>query len=106
MNLSLMDLVWMAVFAGAIAYWLNAMRAKEIARAAGKRLCQQAEVMILDDTVSLKRVRLKRNGNGQLDFQRDYEFEFTSDGEYRYKGELHFLGRQLLKADLGVYRVP
>jgi len=78
--MSLMDLFWMVLFAALIAYWLNAMRAKELARYEAKRLCQQSAVLLLDDTVSLQRLRLKRNSFGQMSFLRTYDFEFSTTG--------------------------
>ena len=103
--MSLADLLWMVLFAVLIAYWLNAMRAKEIARHEAKRLCQQSDVLILDDTVSLKRLRLKRNGLGQMSFLRTYDFEFTLDGEFRYKGEVNLLGQRIVDSRLDAYRI-
>jgi len=104
--MSLIDLLWMVLFAALVAYWLNAMRAKEIARDEAKRLCQQSNVLILDDTVSLQRLRLKRNSLGQMDFLRTYSFEFTLDGEFRYNGEVILLGKRVFDSRLDAYRIP
>jgi len=103
--MSLMDLFWMVLFAALIAYWLNAMRAKELARYEAKRLCQQSAVLLLDDTVSLQRLRLKRNSFGQMSFLRTYDFEFTLDGEFRYNGEVSLLGKRVLDSRLDAYRI-
>ena len=103
--MTLSDLLWMVLFASVIAYWLNAMRAKELARHEAKRLCQQSNVLILDDTVSLKKIGFKRNSLGQMSFLRAYDFEFTLDGEFRYKGEVSLLGQQVLDSHLDAYRV-
>jgi hypothetical protein len=84
----------------AVWYWLEAMRNKEIARAAGKRACQQAEVQFLDDTVEITTRRLRRDANGQIRIYREYRFEFTADGAARYRGAMALLGRRVVRLEL------
>lgn len=94
---------------GAIAatgYWLDAMRGKELARAAGRRACEQAQVQFLDDTVELVRVRVRRDARGHLGLRREYRFEFSDDGADRRGGEIALLGRQVLRVVLEPYRIP
>lgn len=88
----------------AIAYWLNAIRSKEIAREAGKHACKKYDVSFLDDTVVIEKLRLRRNSQGQLAFYRQYSFEFTSDGDNRYKAMILMLGDRVKNIDMGVYR--
>ena len=90
---------------GAVLYWWDASRAKEIARLHGRRACDREGVQFLDDTVVLNRVRLRRNANGQLAIRREYRFEFASDGGRRYDGYMVLLGNQLLQLDLEPYRI-
>lgn len=96
---------WLALAAGA-AYWFGAMRSKELARAAGLHACRAAEVQFLDDTVALTRVRLRRDDHGRIRFFREYRFEFTSDGNTRYHGELAMLGTRVVRVELEPYRDP
>jgi len=90
---------------GAVLYWWNASRAKEIARLHGRRACDREGVQFLDDTVVLNRVRLRRNASGQLAIKREYRFEFASDGGRRYDGYMVLLGNQLLQLTLEPYRI-
>jgi hypothetical protein len=93
-----------AALLGAVAvigYWLEALRGLELARAAGRRACQEAGVQLLDDTVELVRVRVRRNDRGRLAFQREYRFEFTADGVRRERGQVTMLGRRVLQLSLG-----
>lgn len=86
-------------------YWWNAMRSKELARSFGRRTCDREGLQFLDDTVVLTRVRPRRNRGGQWVFQREYRFEFASDGGRRYDGHLILLGNQLQQITLEPYRI-
>lgn len=89
----------LAVFLGIAAlawYWMDALRCKEIARAAGQRACQQVEAQFLDDTVALAKLRLRRDARGQFVLYREYRFEFTRNRDYRLRGEIRLLGRRVV----------
>jgi hypothetical protein len=90
-------LIGLAVLAG---YWLDAVRSKELARAAGLRACRQADVQLLDDTVELIKLRLRRDAGGRMALYREYRFEFTTDGSVRFRGALAMLGRRVLRLEL------
>jgi len=84
-----------------LGYWLSATRSHELARAAGKRACQEAQVQLLDDTVEVIRVRVRRDPRGRLAFSRTYRFEFTDDGDRRYRGQVTVHGRHVQELVLG-----
>lgn len=90
----------------ALLYWINAAKAKEIARWVGKEACRELGVGFLDDTVALDRVWLARNGKGERKLFRRYRFEFTSDGSQRYKGEIVICDKKLKRLELEPYRIP
>ncbi len=85
-------------------YWLSAMRAKEIATDAAQLSCRRYSLEFLDDTVALLRLRLRRNGKGQLQFYWEYCFEFSSTGNERYQGQVSLLGQVLLQVKLPPHR--
>lgn len=85
-------------------YWLGSIRAKEIATAHSREACKKVSLEFLDETVSIKKVRLRRNSLGRLVFYREYQFEFTSTGEYRYKGRVKLLGKILLGVEMEPYQ--
>jgi len=94
------DLVAVLVFAALAWFWMDALRCKEIARAAGLMACQQAEAQFLDDTVEITRLRLRRDARGQLLLYREYRFEFTRNHDYRLRGEIELLGRRVARLAL------
>lgn len=87
-------------------YWLNALNAKELARRAGKKRCQEEGVNFLDDSVVLKQLGFRQTGRGYLAFYRRYAFEFSSDGSRRYHGEIELLNKQIHAVSMEPYRIP
>jgi len=87
----------------AILYWLAAARAKETASRAARNRCQQRGVLFLDDTVALRRVRLRRDERSAIHLQREYSFEFATDGGRRYQGRVRLLGARVQEVELDAY---
>ena len=86
--------IWVLACMGAGGwYWLNGLRAREHAIAAGRHACTAHGMQFLDETVALTKTRLARNSFGQLQFQRFYQFEFSSTGDNRHTGNVHVLGQ-------------
>ncbi|VAW91268.1 hypothetical protein MNBD_GAMMA23-1445 [hydrothermal vent metagenome] len=86
-----------------IFYWIDTIRTKELAVMHGKNACKDAGITFLDQTVEIKKVRLKRNPRGSMVFYREYQFEFSSDGVRRVDAKIIMLGKQLLKLQLSAY---
>jgi hypothetical protein len=89
-------------------YWQDSLRARERAKGASARACRQAGVQLLDDTVALERMALRRNARGRLCLERSYTFEFTDTGTVRRPGIIVMLGRrvEVLSMDGGDLFVP
>ena len=74
-------------------FWYDTMQAREQAILIGKRHCQQDGLQLLDETVVLASLRLRRNREGQAALRRVYEFEFSDNGDNRRAGSITLLGR-------------
>lgn len=74
-------------------FWFDTMQAREQAIVLGKRHCQNDGLQLLDETVSLSSLKLRRNGDGQVAFRRVYDFEFSDNGDNRRVGSITLLGR-------------
>ncbi len=72
--------------------WIDTLRARESALAAGRAACERYGLMLLDDTVAVVKTRLARNGEGGLRIARTYEFEFSDTGNNRRRGAIELLG--------------
>lgn len=100
------ELLILLVLVGGIFYWIDTIRTKEIATQHGKNRCEKLGVTFLDQTVEIKKVRLKRNPRGTLTFKREYGFEFSSDGVRRFDGEIIMLGKVLENLSMSAYPEP
>lgn len=86
-------------------YWINAQRIKELVLSAVQAHCNKMGVQLLDDSVVLKRLWLKRDARGQMRLWRLFQFEFSSTGDERYLGSIEILGRQIQNPRLAPHRM-
>lgn len=100
--ISIIILLFLATLAW---FWLNSIRAKEIALRASARACEQIQAQFLDQTASLKKIRIIRNRQGRMTFERIYAFDFSRDRQTRQKGLVTIRGyavsQVLLEEDSG-----
>ena len=99
-----MELFIIIFLISALLYWFDGIQAKENATIHAKAACKKVLIEFLDDTVLIKKVRLRRNSQGQLSIYREYEFEFSSTGEFRYKGIVCLLGKHLIDVEMEPYK--
>lgn len=99
-----MELAIIILLIALILYWLDSIGSKEHATKQAKAACKKVLIEFLDDTVLIKKVRLRRNTQGQLSIYREYEFEFSSTGEFRYKGRVRLLGKYLIDVEMEPYK--
>lgn len=77
---------------GAIALlWLDGARAREFALGLVAELCQRRDVQLLDGTVALARMGIRRTTSG-LRIRRMFRFDFSEEGVGRRTGYLLLLG--------------
>lgn len=75
-------------------FWLDSLRAREIALAICKRACEGEDLQLLDQTVALRRLGLSWQAEG-LRLRRVYRFDFSEEGVGRRSGHLVLRGIQL-----------
>jgi len=100
-----MEWLILIIISAVVWIWWEGLGAKELAHAEAKNLCIHSDVLLLDDTVALRRLRLSRHRSGKIGFYRRFVFEFTSDGDERYKGYIDMLGNQILQTHMEPYRI-
>ena len=93
-----------AIVAGAL-FWIDSLRARERALAAGRSACERYGVQLLDETVQFAKLRLARDGEGRLCLRRSYSFEFSDTGDNRRHGAIVMLGGELQDMQLEPYRL-
>jgi len=104
--ISVSELLLLLALLAVIVYWLDAMRAKEMARREGRQRCQELGLVFLDDSVVMQKLRLKRDEQGRMLIWRQYQFEFSSDGSRRYRGDIMLSGKVLDDLVMDAYRLP
>jgi hypothetical protein len=88
------DLVALLALASVAGAWLKATRARERAMDEARRQCAQHGLQLLDETVGLRSLRLRRvDGRRRLEF--GYAFEVSVHGDDRLDGRLWMHGDRL-----------
>lgn len=101
----LSNLFLIVIVAFVLLFWWNTLGIRQLAYKAARRHCEEQGVQLLDQSVMLKRVRLRRNKAGGLSLLRVFAFEFASTGDERYCGEVSSLGRLPISVKLDVHRI-
>lgn len=86
--------------------WIDSLRARERAVAAGRGACERYGLQFLDDTVSFARLRLARDADGRLRLRRTYTFEFSDTGNNRRAGAVVVLGAEIADLRFEPYPLP
>ena len=89
------SLVVFVVLVAGIVFWFNGRAAAERAVEHGRRACKHAGVQWLDQSVHQVRVRLGRDHQGRLRWERQFRFEYSDGGEERHAGSITMLGSEL-----------
>jgi hypothetical protein len=82
-------------------FWLDSLRAREIATEICKAACSRRELQFLDQTVALKRFGLAWRSEG-VRIRRVYRFDFSEEGVGRRSGYLVMRGLVLEDLSFGL----
>lgn len=91
--LTLGELAALLLALGACAWLWHAHGVHEHALRLVREACRREDVLLLDDNVAFRRLRLRRDRNGRRRLAREYGFEFTVTGEQRHSGRIVLFGR-------------
>lgn len=103
--MDLISIVFLLLLAALGWYWSDSLRALEIARKAGKRACDEANVQFLDDTVASIALALVRDDSGRRVLRRTYRFEFSETGNSRLEGSLVVMGSRIESVTMEPYQI-
>jgi hypothetical protein len=101
----MLELSALAVLVGATWFWIDSLRARERAVAAGRAACARYGLQFLDETVAFVKLRPARDEEGRLRLRRTYAFEFSDTGDNRREGVIVTLGGELADVQLEPYRI-
>lgn len=82
--------------------WLDGLKARDAAIAAARKACRADGLQLLDDTVSITRLKPARDDDGRLLLQRVYTFEYSDTGDNRRRGSVTLLGHDVLLINVGL----
>ena len=95
----LSNLLLLLALGAIVGLWLKLSVAREHAICEARRLCQQHDLQLLDETVGLRGIRLRRV-NGLRMIERCYGFEVSLEGHDREPGRLWMIGNELTSLSL------
>ncbi|MBT3471988.1 MAG: DUF3301 domain-containing protein [Gammaproteobacteria bacterium] len=75
-----------------VLFWFSSMRARERAITVCRLTCKNYDAQLLDQTVSLKRIRPGRDPRGRMQLERLYCFDYSYDGIERMQGSITMKG--------------
>ncbi|MGK0298845.1 MAG: hypothetical protein ACI9XC_002469 [Gammaproteobacteria bacterium] len=86
------SLLILALLAGIILYWVESLRFREFIIKMCKKICKESELQLLDQTVSLGSISIRRSNNGWPYIHRIYQFEVSTNGADRLPGYVTLTG--------------
>ncbi|MBK1722405.1 DUF3301 domain-containing protein [Thiocystis violacea] len=82
-------------------FWLDSLRAREIATAICQAACKQRSLQFLDQAVALRRLGLSWRTEG-MRIRRVYRFDFSEEGTGRRNGYVVMRGLNLEELSFGL----
>lgn len=85
-------LIVLALLALIAWFWADSLKARELALARARVMCESVGVQFLDETVSLRHIKPRRDEDGRVKLERGYRFEFSLNGSDRHQGVAVLIG--------------
>ncbi len=103
-----MDLQQLFIFSliclGAIIVWRH-LEVSRLARELVASYCDKQNLLLLDQSVILKKIRLIKSNESLIGVERRYNFEFSTVGDTRYTGQIVFHGKKMKSIELDAFRM-
>jgi hypothetical protein len=93
--MDLYELLLLCVLGGALWFWLDSLKAREIGVQAARDACSEEGLQFLDETVVGQSLKLLRDDDGVLCLQRVFAFEYSDTGNNRCFGSVTLLGHRV-----------
>jgi hypothetical protein len=100
--MDLLDILGLLLLVASGWLWLDSLKARETAVSATKAACNSENLLLLDDTVAIKWISLRRDGEGVLRIRRVYDFEYSDTGNDRTAGSIVMQGSSVLVINLNL----
>lgn len=96
------EILLIAVLVFILWLWRDSLQSREKAINTAQLACQQINAQLLDQTVVLKRLRLCRTKRGSMALCREYNFDFSMDGQNRRQGSVAMQSLQIIEVVLDI----
>ena len=80
-------------------FWMDNLKVRELALNAARNICYRQDLQLLDSTVTLQRLQLRRSA-GRLVLQRTFQFSYSNDGDDRNTGFIITVGNRVEQSGL------
>lgn len=104
--MDIFEMLGLLLLAAAGWLWFDSLSAREAAMAAARAACRSEDLLLLDDTVAIARLRLARDSDGMMRIQRVYGFEYSDTGNDRHSGSVVMLGDRVLVINIRLRQGP
>jgi hypothetical protein len=94
------SLIPLALLGLSLWLWQNTLKIHELAVTAARQTCSLQNLQLLDGTVMLHRLSVKRNPAGHLTLRRTFLFAYSQDGIERHTGFIIMLGSHIEQVGL------
>lgn len=88
-------LLLLAVITLALLFWFETLRMREYVTRRCKSTCEAAGLQLLDQSVALSGISLKRDRNGRWRVHRSYQFHVSENGADRHMGHIILTGTRI-----------
>ena len=105
MPIDALELCALLIIAAPTWLWYASLPVRERALAATKAACRAEDLLLLDDTIAIVGIGLRRADDGRMRLCRVYGFEYSDSGDDRRAGRIVMLGGEVLVISLNLTNV-
>lgn len=93
------SLYFLILLAIVVWFWQENLRYREYAVRQCKKICQEMDLQLLDQTVALTSLKFRKDQNRKIRMLRRYSFEISMDGANRFRGYIILLGFNIIHTE-------
>ncbi len=98
-------ILFLLILALIIYFWWRGQQIKDKAYQAVLTRCYESDLELLDGSIALTKQGPGKDKRGNWHWFRDYQFEFTSTREHRYKGRIKMAGFHVVDLQLDPFHI-
>ena len=96
------SLLFLATLTIIVWFWYETLRYREYAIQRCRKICNEMNLQLLDQTVTLASISFRKDSSNRLRLLRRYNFEISIDGASRHNGYIVFSGYKLIHTEFAL----